>query len=233
MRKEPMAGKVRSISARHSTGSSGQISAAQIEEALRGTGIEGLPEGVLDHLARYAALLLHWNSRINLTSVRSPEEIVRRHFVESIFAAQHLPAEIETLLDFGSGAGFPGIPIALCRPEIRVTLDESQSKKAAFLREAVRNLSLGSDVYAGRVENLFPSQSFDAVTLRGVDKMEDAIVSAQSHARRVLTILATEVDAERYKRLAPGFHWDQAFRLPGMRHGVLLLGRRALVPRGT
>ena len=90
----------------------------------------------------YLALILRWNSRMNLTAIRDEEEILARHFVESIACAQHFPEGIGTLLDFGSGAGFPGIPIALCRPEIAVTLAESQSKKAAFLQETVRILGL-------------------------------------------------------------------------------------------
>lgn len=225
-----MSRKVRSISAWDSAGS-GRISAAQIEEAMREAGMEALPESLIDQLVSYAALLLRWNARLNLTSIRTSEEIVRRHFVESVFAARHLPQEIDTLLDFGSGAGFPGVPIALSRPEIQVTLAESQSKKAAFLREAVRNLSLDSEVYAGRVEDLPSSRTFDVVTLRAVDKMEEAILSAEKRARQVLAVLTTEVDAERYKELVPGFRWNEAIPMPQTKHGALLLGRRRVVPR--
>jgi len=92
----------------------------------------------------YLALLLRWNARVNLTAIRDEEGILSRHFVESIACARALPAGIRTLLDFGSGAGFPGIPIALCRPEIAVTLAESQGKKAAFLSEAIRVLEISA-----------------------------------------------------------------------------------------
>src|SRR5665213_2921666 len=88
-------------------------------------------------LSKYLDLLLKWNARTNLTAIRDPEEIVRRHFGESLFAARHLDPKTATLLDLGSGAGFPGLPIALLCPEIQVTLAESQNKKASFLREAV------------------------------------------------------------------------------------------------
>ena len=64
----------------------------------------------------YLDLLVRWNARMNLTAVRAPGEIVQRHFAESIFAAQHIPSNVKTVLDFGSGAGLPGIPIAICRP---------------------------------------------------------------------------------------------------------------------
>ena len=65
------------------------------------------PAAILPQLSAYLDLLLKWNARTNLTAIRDPEEIVRRHFGESLFAAHHIPAETKTLLDFGSGAGFP------------------------------------------------------------------------------------------------------------------------------
>ena len=69
----------------------------------------------------YLELLMRWNARLNLTAIRDQEGILSRHFVESIVCARAVPEGVKTLLDFGSGAGFPGIPIALCRPEITVT----------------------------------------------------------------------------------------------------------------
>src|ERR1700689_1316592 len=136
--------------------------------------VAALDERVVDQFEGYLALLMKWNARVNLTGGRQPEEIVRRHFAESIFAAQQMPKQVKTLLDFGSGAGFPGIPIAICRPKIGVTLAESKGKKAAFLREAVRTLGLRSEVWAGRVEEMASERVFDAVTLRAVDKMGTA-----------------------------------------------------------
>jgi 16S rRNA (guanine527-N7)-methyltransferase len=113
---------------------------------------------------------------MNLTAVRDTAGILSRHFLESIVCARLLPAEIATLLDFGSGAGFPGIPIALCRPGIAVTLAESQGKKAAFLQEAVRTLGISVTVHSGRAEIL--QERFDCVTLRAVDKMPQAVQAA-------------------------------------------------------
>ena len=137
---------------------------------------------LLPQLSLYLDLLLRWNARTNLTAIREPEEIVRRHFGESLFAGRHLalllPAEA-TLLDFGSGAGFPGLPIQLLLPKLRVTLAESQGKKASFLREAVRTLGLVTEVWADRVEALPPSRLFTAVTLRAVDRMEQALAAAR------------------------------------------------------
>ena len=146
----------------------------KLSEPLSALDALGLDAPTVAQLETFLALLLRWNARINLTAVREPAEIIRRHFAESIFAAKQIPQRAKTLLDHGSGAGFPGIPIAICRPEIAVTLAESQNKKAAFLREAVRTLGLKAEVWPGRVEAMEPGRVFDAVTLRAVEKMAAA-----------------------------------------------------------
>ncbi|AEU39168.1 methyltransferase GidB [Granulicella mallensis MP5ACTX8] len=133
-------------------------------------------------LSQYLDLLLRWNAKTNLTAIREPEEIVRRHFGESLFAARHLASRLApeaALLDFGSGAGFPGLPIQLLLPELRVTLAESQGKKASFLREAVRTLGLATEVWSARVESMPAERRFDAVTLRAVDHMQEALAAAR------------------------------------------------------
>jgi 16S rRNA (guanine527-N7)-methyltransferase len=170
------------------------LGAAAIEALLRsylqaGTAV---PEGLCARLDEYLELLLRWNARTNLSAIRAPEEIVRRHFGESLFAARHL-GECATLLDFGSGAGFPGLPIQLLRPEIQVTLAESQNKKAAFLREAVRTLGLATEVWAARVEAMPTERRFDVVTLRAVDQMEAAIKAAAPRATRGVLLMTTSV----------------------------------------
>ena len=133
-------------------------------------------ESVYVGLSKYLALLLRWNQRTNLTAIREPEAIVKRHFGESLFAgcvlAEPLKAGSE-ILDLGSGAGFPGLPIQLLLPQVRVTLAESQGKKVAFLREAVRTLKLTTEVWDGRVESMGAERRFDAVTLRAVDRIDD------------------------------------------------------------
>src|SRR5450432_2851718 len=119
------------------------------------------PPGLLDKLQAYLDLLLRWNARINLTAVRDPEQIVTRHFGESLFAARILRDDGAfpsgspiSLADVGSGAGFPGIPIKLFAPEIHLTLIESQNKKSTFLKEAIRTLQLeNAEVYPGRAEH--------------------------------------------------------------------------------
>jgi 16S rRNA (guanine527-N7)-methyltransferase len=128
-------------------------------------------------LSTYLDLLLKWNARTNLTAIRDPEEIVRRHFGESLFAGRHV-SKCNTLLDFGSGAGFPGLPIQLLHPGIAVTLAESQNKKATFLREVVRTLGLKTEVWSARVETMPTDRRFDVVALRAVDHMEVALPAA-------------------------------------------------------
>ncbi len=216
------------------------LSAARIEAAVEDAGLERLADGVAARFSAYYELLQRWNAKLNLTAIRDPEEVLQRHFAECIFCAQRLPSEIATLLDYGSGAGFPGIPIALCRPEIRVTLAESQEKKASFLREAARLLEVTVEVYSGRVEEMPTARIFDAVTLRAVDKMREAVASAVFRVgeRGWLVLLANAETAE----LPPGFVCSDApefsaTRVPGTENRFLLLasksGSHEDVPHGT
>jgi 16S rRNA (guanine527-N7)-methyltransferase len=134
----------------------------------------------------YLGLLLRWNARTNLTAIREPAEMVRRHFGESLFAGSCLGTRVKAgaeVLDLGSGAGFPGVPVQLLLPEVRVTLAESQGKKAAFLREVVRILGLQCEVWAGRVESMAAERRFDAVMLRAVDRMEAMVDVGRSRVR--------------------------------------------------
>jgi 16S rRNA (guanine527-N7)-methyltransferase len=133
---------------------------------------------LLDQLSKYLDLLLKWNARTNLSAIRTPEEIVSRHFGESLFAALHLQSA-STLLDLGSGAGFPGLPIALACPHLAVTLAEAQNKKAAFLREVIRTLGLQTNVWPHRAETFPADRRFDVVTLRAVDNPGLALTTAR------------------------------------------------------
>lgn len=173
--------------------------------------------GLLPKLSVYLDLLLRWNARTNLTAIRDPEEMVRRHFGESLFAADRLGNPLpDTLLDLGSGAGFPGLPIAIAHPQIAVTLAESQGKKASFLREAVRTLELKNvEVWAGRAEAL--DHQFHTVTLRAVDDMAAAMKAAGPLAARQLVLLTTGAS-----ELPTGFEIVERTPLPGSEAGVLL-----------
>lgn len=181
-----------------------------------------------EQLSTYLTLLLKWNTRTNLTAIRKPREIVLRHFADSLFCAQHVSPGTQTLLDFGSGAGFPGIPIALSRPDIQVTLAESQSRKAAFLRESVRALSLNTTIWAKRVEAIPANQLYDAITLRAVDQMESACRTAlprlSPHGQ--LLIFTTDRLLNTHLAAIPSLDWQKPSHLPHSDHGLLLSGNR-------
>jgi 16S rRNA (guanine527-N7)-methyltransferase len=210
------------------SGSIGEIAdsaGSRLRALLAEAGMEPLAEVQLGRFAEYCSLLLRWNARVNLTAIRDEEGILSRHFVESIACARFLPAEIGALLDFGSGAGFPGIPIALCRPGIAVTLAESQGKKAAFLQEAVRVVGTATKVHCGRAETL--GLQFDCVTLRAVDQMEKAVLAGAQLVRPGgwLALMTTIGDQERLKAAAgPKFRWSGRVDLPGGQERMLALG---------
>jgi 16S rRNA (guanine527-N7)-methyltransferase len=199
----------------------------RLNELLSAAGLDTLDAATAAHFSNYCALLLRWNARMNLTAIRDEEGILSRHFVESIICARALPSGITTLLDFGSGAGFPGIPIALCRQEIAVTLAESQGKKSAFLRQAVRSLGISAKVFSGRAERL--TERFDCVTLRAVDRMAQA---AEMAARLIapagwLALMTTE-EALKDLQTASGatISWMEPLLLQGGESRILLLGQR-------
>jgi 16S rRNA (guanine527-N7)-methyltransferase len=165
---------------------------------------------LLAQLSTYLDLLVKWNGRTNLSAIREPEQMVTRHFGESLFAAKLLPAG-KTLLDLGSGAGFPGLPIALARPGLVVTLAESQNKKASFLREVVRVLGVEVEVWAGRAEGLPAERRFDLITLRAVDSPAAALAAARDLMAPDGSIVHFTVTGEESRGL----------RLPGTDNSVL------------
>lgn len=136
-------------------------------------------------ISTYMDLLWKWNQVVNLTSIRQPEEVMRRHFGESLFAARHLlaPDASESVIDIGSGAGFPGVVLKIFAPSIRLTLVESNGKKATFLRELSRILHLSDvRVVQERAERLQLQEKDKAslVTFRAVEKFERILCTAAS-----------------------------------------------------
>jgi|SRR5579872_631629 len=123
----------------------------------------------VDSLEAHYKLVTRWNARLNLTRIESIEDAVRLHYCESLFVGTRLPAGPLHIVDVGSGAGFPGIPIAILRPECSVTLVESHQRKGVFLREASRNLA-NVEVVTDRAENL--RLQYDWVVSRAVSPVE-------------------------------------------------------------
>ena len=128
----------------------------------------GLDPALAEPLLAYLALLARWNATYNLTAIRDPREMLAKHLLDSLAMHAHLDG-IESLADLGTGPGLPGIPLAIARPGLQVTLVESNGKKARFLREAARQLKLGNaSVVESRIEAFDAPGRFDAITARAL-----------------------------------------------------------------
>jgi 16S rRNA (guanine527-N7)-methyltransferase len=193
----------------------------------------------LEYISTYINLLLKWNARINLTSVRDPEQIVTRHFGESLFTARRLfprsevqskmnqAVPLEHVIDVGSGAGFPGMPIKLWAPYVRLTLIESNQKKATFLREVVRRLQLESvDVFVGRAEG-FSGDKGTVVTFRAVEHFESItkIAAGMVASAGRLAILAGSTQLSEVRENLLDLKWEEIHDLPLSVNRSLIIGR--------
>ncbi|HTJ97872.1 MAG TPA: 16S rRNA (guanine(527)-N(7))-methyltransferase RsmG [Rhodocyclaceae bacterium] len=138
-------------------------------------GVALSPESV-EKLLAYQALMIKWNRTYNLTAIRDPEEMLVQHLLDSLVVAPFLPHDLKTLADVGSGGGLPGIPLAIARPEIQVTLIETVSKKSAFQQQVKIELGLSNvSIYSGRVEDYEPKKSFDGVISRAFAEIKDFV----------------------------------------------------------
>lgn len=201
----------------------------QIELLLQPALLAPLPEQAVRKLTRYLQLLFRWNQRMNLTAVRDPRVFAALHLGECVRLAQSLPGAIHKVMDFGSGAGLPGIPVLIARPEIDVTLAESQGKKAAFLREVLRELDLaGGSVYSGRVEAMRPESLFDCVALRAVDRMDRAVFEAEKRIvpGGLCAVLTSVKEAPGVVAAASGLRWLEPDPIPQSEQRVILMGRK-------
>lgn len=132
-----------------------------------------LPADAPAKLLAYLGLLVKWNGTYNLTAVRDPAEMVSRHLLDSLAVLPYIHGE--TLADLGSGAGLPGIPLAIARPDLHVTLVESNGKKARFLREVARSLPL-ANVKVEQVRVQDAQGQFATVTARAFASIGDMLV---------------------------------------------------------
>ena len=132
----------------------------------------GLNEQQISKFQRYLELLLEWNEKFNLTAITDKDEIEEKHFIDSIELIKFFDVKNKTLLDVGSGAGFPGIPLAIVEPTLKITLLESNGKRVSFLREVVNDLDLKNvDIIQGRSEELGTREKYDIVTARAVKEL--------------------------------------------------------------
>lgn len=167
-------------------------------------------------LEQHFELLNKWNKTINLTSIHDPRAMVERHYCESLFLGTHLPKGRLAIADVGSGAGFPGIPVAILRPDCSLALVESHRRKCAFLREATHELP-NVRVIAERVEVV--SGSFEWATSRAVN-YSDIEIALGKLAQHV-AILGGQVMPNRQC-----FTWNTPIQLPWGRQRYLWLGSR-------
>jgi 16S rRNA (guanine527-N7)-methyltransferase len=150
--------------------------AIQLAQGLTELGID-LPSAAQEKLLAYATLLYKWNRTYSLTALREAEKAVSHHLLDSLAVLPFVPSVASgNLLDVGSGGGMPGIPLAIARPDLGVTLLDSNSKKAAFLRQAAIELALPNiSVHCGRVEQYHPAVGFNSITSRAFSELADFV----------------------------------------------------------
>lgn len=170
-------------------------------------------------LLSYLELLERWNRKINLTAIRRPEEIVTRHFGESLYLGRLMPLEGE-LLDIGSGAGFPGLALKLQFPGLAVTLLEPVGKKRAFLKEVVRTCGMTQvEVRSERLEEFArraPAPRYSTATARAVGNLE-SLVPAAAHCLKAGGRLALWLSREQgadLARIEAGLVWGKPLLVP-------------------
>lgn len=181
-------------------------------------------------IRRYIELLLLWNRKMNLTSVTDPREILARHFGESMFAAHAVPIRGGTLVDIGSGAGFPGLALKLCCPALTVKLIEPVVRKGVFLSEVARSLGLASvEVITKRTDQI-AANSFraDYVTARAVGDFRVLLKwahEALTNAGQAILWLG-EGDSAAIEKFE-GWSWKPRILIPQSTRRVLLIGSKS------
>jgi 16S rRNA (guanine527-N7)-methyltransferase len=198
----------------------------QINEALKPYGI--LPEPDLTAGIRtYIEVLLKWNKTISLTTVTEVDKILAFHFGESLFALPMLPVGKSRLADVGSGAGFPGIPLAMARPSLDVTLIEPNAKKFAFLNEVIRQLSLKNvTAFRGRTSDVqSPDERFEIVTARAVGQFDELIGWTEARVTPGGKLILWVGDEDAKKILSDTrFEWNSPERIPRTDRRFILAG---------
>ena len=187
-----------------------------------------LPEGAEAKLLAYLALLDKWNRVYNLTAVRDPGRMVSHHLLDSLATVPFFQGE--SALDVGSGGGLPGIPLAIARPELQVTLIDSIAKKTAFLLQVKAELGLSNlNVVTGRVEDYRPDARFDVITSRAFSDLREFVTLTRHLLKPTGRWLAMKglYPNEEIAALPPGVKVsaDHAVIVPGLeasRHLIVL-----------
>ncbi|MGH9450614.1 MAG: 16S rRNA (guanine(527)-N(7))-methyltransferase RsmG [Terriglobia bacterium] len=197
-----------------------------LEALLRPYGVE-LDRRAMLQLQVYLELLMRWNAKMNLTAIRNEDEMVTRHFGESLFLARHVDFR-GRLLDIGSGAGFPGLALKLAVPDLAVVLLEPIAKRRAFLKEVTRACGFsGVTVLADRLEAFCGKpERFETITARAVGRLENLVTVAgpmlSESGRLCLWVSHSQADTLR----SAAMHWEQEIPIPLSRARVILVGSR-------
>ncbi len=188
-----------------------------------------LNEQQVVYIQQYIKILRHWNEKLNLTAIREPLEILYRHFCESMFAAVAVPVENGRLADIGSGPGFPGIPLKILRPELEISLVESNIKKGTFLAEVIRELGLAnSRVLINRYEELGEELApVDFVCSRALGEfaafLEWAASDRVAASRVILWVGGRDLDEI---RKSDRWEWQEPIAVPQSLRRYLLVGQK-------
>ncbi|HET9995527.1 MAG TPA: 16S rRNA (guanine(527)-N(7))-methyltransferase RsmG [Candidatus Acidoferrum sp.] len=210
------------------TSNPAQISPETIRRALDEFHLSINDKQVLQ-IQQYMRILFIWNDKLNLTAIRDPLEILYRHFCESMYAAGAVPMENGRLADVGSGAGFPGLPLKIIRPELRVFLVESNLKKATFLAEVIRELGLAdAQVLVRRYEELGEEVApLDYVCSRALGEFAPFLEwagSQQTGTRQVILWIGARdlLDIQKIRT----WEWREPIPVPHSLRRLLLVGTK-------
>ena len=176
-----------------------------LESSLFTLGIDALTETQLRQLVKHYSMLREWNRRVNLTRIIEPDDAAQFHYADSLFGGRFIE-DARTLLDIGSGAGFPAVPLAVFRPDVHVTALEANQKKSLFLNEAKDALGLANfSVVNARLES-FDCASYDLLTSRALDRAEEilpSLIREMSADQRFMLYCAPGLLAKLDRRFAP------------------------------
>jgi 16S rRNA (guanine527-N7)-methyltransferase len=184
-------------------------------------------------IQQYISILLHWNEKINLTAIRDPLEILYRHFCESMYASVAVPVKEGRLADVGSGGGFPGLPLKIICPDLRLFLVESSIKKVTFLAEVTRELGLKDvQVLARRYEELVEEVApLDYICSRALGEFPaflDWAKSDQIAAKRVILWIGAR-DLPEIQKIRT-WDWSEPIQVPHSLRRLLLVGTKIPPP---
>jgi 16S rRNA (guanine527-N7)-methyltransferase len=204
------------------------LSEQSIRNALKEFGLE-VSDVQVSQIQQYINILLTWNEKLNLTAIRDPLDILYRHFCESMYAGVNVPMEKGRLADVGSGAGFPGLPLKILRPNLYVFLIESSVKKATFLAEVIRRLGLADTrVLVSRYEELGEEVApLDFVCSRAVGDFGVLLEWAGSKqvATRQVVLWIGARDLEAIRRIKT-WDWRDPIPVPHSMQRILLVGTK-------